>query len=56
MPGIIRQHAGIDPDLAQRAQVFFLDVATEHQIRIGVAMQPTIVLDSFSSCPGAQPA
>src|SRR3954447_26738881 len=42
---LVRQHAGIDADLAQRAQIFFLDVAAEDQVGIGVAMQPAIVLD-----------
>ena len=45
VPGFVRQHAGIDPDLAQGALVFFLDVAAEDQIRVGVAVQPAIVLD-----------
>src|SRR6202453_4643864 len=45
VPRFVRQHARIDPDLAQRTQVFLLDVAAEHQIRIGVAVQPAIVLD-----------
>src|SRR6202790_5591405 len=43
--GLVRQHARIDPDLAQRAEVFFLDVAAEDQVRIGIAMQPAIILD-----------
>src|SRR5512144_837153 len=45
VPGLVRQHAGIDADLAQRALVFFIDVVAEDQVRIGVAMQPAIVLD-----------
>src|ERR1700674_4316417 len=45
VPGFVRQHAWIDPDLAQRAEVFLLDIAAKDQIRIGVAMQPAIVLD-----------
>src|ERR1700730_12672688 len=45
MPGFVRQHAGIDPDLAQRAEVFFLDVVAKNQIPIGNAMQPAIILD-----------
>src|SRR5258705_12425462 len=46
VPGLVRQHAGVDADLAQRAQVFVVDVVAEDQIRVGVAMQPSIVLDS----------
>ena len=45
VPGFVREHAGIDADLAQRADVFLLDVAAEDQIRIGIAMQPAIALD-----------
>src|SRR5688572_33167829 len=45
VPGLVRQHAGIDADLAQRALVFFIDVVAEYQLRVGVAMQPAIVLD-----------
>ena len=52
VPGFVRQHAEIDPDLAQRALVFFLDVAAEDQIGIGVAMQPAIVLDFVFQLPG----
>ena len=51
MPRFIRQHAGIDADLAQRARIFFLDVAAENQLRIGVAMQPAIVLDFVFQLP-----
>jgi hypothetical protein len=36
VPGLVRQHAGVDADLAQRAQVFVVDVVAEDQIRIGV--------------------
>ncbi len=43
--GLVRQHAGIDADLAQRAQVFLVDIVAEDQVRIGVAVQPAIVLD-----------
>ena len=45
MSGFVREHAGIDPDLAQGAEVFFLDIAAEDQVRIGVAVQPAVVLD-----------
>ena len=45
VPGLVREHAGIDADLAQRASVFFVDVIAEDQIRIRVAMQPAIALD-----------
>src|SRR5579863_2426165 len=43
--GFVRQHARIDPDLAQGAGIFFFDIAAEDQVGIGIAMQPTIVLD-----------
>src|SRR5579871_5436903 len=43
--GVVGEHARIDADLAQRARVFFIDVVAEHQVRIGIAMQPTITLD-----------
>src|SRR5258708_19888294 len=45
MPGFVGEHAGIDPDLAQGADVFFLDVAAEDQVGIGIAVQPALVLD-----------
>src|ERR1700676_1495977 len=45
VPGFVRQHAEIDPDLAQRALVLLLDIVAEDQVWIGVAMQPAIVLD-----------
>src|ERR1700704_4637199 len=45
MPGFGGQHARVDPDFLQRPLVFFLDVAAEDQVRIGVAMQPAIILD-----------
>src|SRR3954465_2370354 len=45
VPRFVREHAGIDADLAQRAPVFFVDVVAEDQIRIRVAMQPAIALD-----------
>ena len=48
---LVRQHAGIDADLAQRAQVFVLDVAAEDQVGIGGAMQPAIVLDFVLELP-----
>ena len=51
VPGFVRQHAEIDPDLAQGALVFFIDVVAEDQIRIGVAMQPAIVLDLVFKLP-----
>jgi hypothetical protein len=49
--GFVRQHARIDPDLAQRALVFFIDVVAEDQIRVGVAMQPAIMLDFVFELP-----
>src|SRR5258705_210808 len=45
MPRFVREHAGIDHDLAQRADVFFLDVAAEDQVGIGVRVQRAVVLD-----------
>ena len=56
VPGFIRQHPDVDADLAQRALVFFVDVIAEDQLRVGVAMQPAIVLDLVLEPPGAQPA
>src|SRR5438552_8399016 len=50
VPGVVRQHARIDADLAQRAGVFFLDVA-EDQILVGIAMQPAIALDFVLQLP-----
>src|SRR6266536_5661470 len=45
VPGLVRQCAEIDPDLAQRALVLLADIVAENQVRIGIAVQPTIVLD-----------
>src|SRR6185312_15685059 len=45
VPRIVRQHADIDADLGERAGVFLVDVVTEDEIGIGVAMQPAIALD-----------
>src|SRR6516162_9747922 len=49
--GLVREHAGIDPDLAQRAVIFLLDIVAEDQIGIGVAMQPSIILDFAFELP-----
>ena len=51
VPGVVRQHSGIDADLAQRAGVFFLDIAAEDQILVGIAMQPAIALDFVLQLP-----
>src|SRR5579864_4135618 len=45
VPRFVREHAGIDSDLAQRAVILLFDFAAKDQLRVGVAMQPTIVLD-----------
>ena len=45
MTCFVREHTDVDPDLAQRAGIFFLDIAAEDQIGIGVTMQPAIILD-----------
>ena len=54
VPGVARQHAEIDADLLQRLGVFATDILAEDQIRVGGAMQPTIVLDlvlELARCP-----
>src|SRR3954453_24007576 len=45
VPGLVREHAGMDADLAQGASVLLVDVVAEDQVRIGIAMQPSIALD-----------
>lgn len=45
VPGVGRQHAGIDTDLAQCAHILFIGVGAKDQIRIGVAVQPAIALN-----------
>src|SRR3954471_21001131 len=47
----VGQHARIDADLAQRARIFFLDGAAEHEVRVGRAVQPAIVLDLALELP-----
>src|ERR1700735_829333 len=45
VPCFVREHTDVDPDLAQRPRILFLDIAAEDQIGIGITMQPAIVLD-----------
>src|SRR5258708_12546293 len=53
MPRFVGELGRIDTDLAERGGIFFLDVVAEHQIRVGIAMQPAIVLDLGFQLPGA---
>src|SRR5713101_4341620 len=45
VPGLARQHAGVNTELLERPIVFGADVGAEDKVAIGGAMQPTIVLN-----------
>src|SRR5437868_1390223 len=43
--GFARQFSGIDADLAQGPAIFAVGIGPEHQLGIGRAMQPAVILD-----------
>src|SRR5262249_13787654 len=54
VPGLGRQHAEIDADLAQRLGVFVLGILPEDQLKVGGAVQPAILVDlglELARCP-----
>ena len=52
VPGLARQLAEVDADLAQRLFVFGVGVGAENQFRIGRAMQPAVLLDFLFQLAG----
>src|SRR5437764_15239460 len=45
VPGLGRQHAEVDADLAQRLGIFVLGILPEDQLKVGRAVQPAILVD-----------
>src|SRR3954452_21237628 len=51
VPGLARELAQLDPELAHRLLVFALDVGAEDQFRIGFAIEPAVLGDLVLELP-----
>src|SRR5690242_13963439 len=54
VPGLGRQHAEVDANLAQRLGILVLGILAEDQLKVGGAVQPAVLVDlglELARCP-----